>query len=62
LLAPRRFLKLLRPSSPVAAKASTTCTWSLDHITSNILSNIFSYMTNNATTQTTFFAVKHLGR
>src|SRR3990170_5339016 len=30
---PATFRKLLRPSSPVIAKASTTCTYSLDPIT-----------------------------
>ena len=32
---PEAFRRLPRPSSPVAAKASTACAWSLDHITPN---------------------------
>ena len=32
---PEAFRRLPRPSSPVAAKASTICAWSLDHITPN---------------------------
>ncbi len=44
---PEAYRRLLRPSSPVAAKASTRCAWSLDHITSNILSNDFGYRFNN---------------
>ena len=34
---PVTYRRLLRPSSPVVAKASTRCACSLDHITSNIL-------------------------
>jgi hypothetical protein len=30
---PEAYRRLLRPSSPVAAKASTVCAYSLDHIT-----------------------------
>ena len=30
---PEAYRRLPRPSSPVAAKASTACAWSLDHIT-----------------------------
>ena len=30
---PEAYRRLLRPSSPVAAKASTICAYSLDHIT-----------------------------
>ena len=37
---PEAYRKLLRPSSPVAAKASTVCAYSLDHITPNS----FGYM------------------
>ena len=33
---PGAYRRLLRPSSPVAAKASTRCACSLDHITSSI--------------------------
>ena len=33
---PAAFRKLLRPSSPVIAKASTTCTYSLDSIISSV--------------------------
>jgi len=37
---PRAFRRLARPSSPVIAKASTTCTYSLDPITlSSLLEN-----------------------
>ena len=32
---PEAYRRLPRPSSPVAAKASTICAWSLDHITPN---------------------------
>lgn len=32
---PEAFRRLPRPSSPVVAKASTVCAWSLDHITPN---------------------------
>ena len=35
---PRAFRRLARPSSPVIAKASTTCTYSLDPITLSSLS------------------------
>ena len=35
---PEAFRRLPRPSSPVVAKASTACTYSLDHITSKCLS------------------------
>ena len=35
---PEAYRRLLRPSSPVAAKASTMCAYSLDHITPNSLS------------------------
>ena len=34
---PRTFRRLPRPSSPLTAKASTVCAWSLDHITSSLL-------------------------
>ena len=34
---PEAFRRLPRPSSPVAAKASIVCAWSLDHITPNDL-------------------------
>ena len=34
---PEAFRRLPRPSSPVAAKASTMCAYSLDHITPSIL-------------------------
>src|ERR1700758_1924494 len=34
---PEAYRRLLRLSSPVAAKESTRCAWSLDHITSSIL-------------------------
>ncbi len=37
---PEAYRKLLRPSSPLAAKASTVCTSLLDHITSINLMNI----------------------
>jgi hypothetical protein len=32
---PEAFRRLLRPSSPLTAKASTVCAYSLDHITLN---------------------------
>ncbi len=35
---PEAYRRLPRPSSPVAAKASTMCAYSLDHITPNNLS------------------------
>ena len=35
---PEAYRRLLRPSSPVAAKASTMCAYSLDHITPSTLS------------------------
>ena len=38
---PEAYRKLLRPSSPVAAKASTVCAYSLDHITPNGLYEYF---------------------
>ena len=34
---PEAYRRLLRPSSPVAAKASTMCAYSLDHITPSTL-------------------------
>ena len=34
---PEAYRKLLRPSSPVVAKAFTMCAYSLDHITPNVL-------------------------
>ena len=40
---PEAYRRLLRLSSPVAAKASTRCTWSLDHITSSILAFAFGH-------------------
>ena len=40
---PEAYRRLLRPSSPVAAKASTMCAYSLDHITpSTLFYSIFS--------------------
>ena len=39
---PVTYRRLLRPSSPVVAKASTRCACSLDHITSNILVSLAS--------------------
>jgi hypothetical protein len=44
---PEAYRRLLRPSSPVAAKASTRCAWSLDHITSRILANTLGDTVNN---------------
>ena len=35
---PEAYRRLLRPSSPPIAKASTVCAYSLDHITPNNLS------------------------
>jgi hypothetical protein len=40
---PRAFRRLARPSSPVIAKASTTCTYSLDPITLSSLARSLSY-------------------
>ncbi len=34
---PEAYRRLLRPSSPSVAKASTTCAYSLDHITPSVL-------------------------
>ena len=48
---PVAYRRLRRPSSPVAAKASTRCAWSLDHITSSIFAesalNALGYRLNN---------------
>ena len=38
---PEAYRRLQRPSSPVAAKASTMCAYSLDHITPNGLARSF---------------------
>ena len=38
---PEAYRKLQRPSSPVAAKASTVCAYLLDHITPSGLLNTF---------------------
>jgi hypothetical protein len=38
---PEAYRRLQRPSSPVAAKASTICAYSLDHITPNGLARPF---------------------
>ena len=41
---PAAYRKLLRPSSPVIAKASTTCTYSLDSIISTVFDlNIYLF-------------------
>ena len=40
---PRAFRRLARPSSPVIAKASTTCTYSLDPITLSSLARTVSH-------------------
>jgi hypothetical protein len=40
---PEAYRRLPRPSSPVIAKASTTCTYSLDPITLNTLASTSSY-------------------
>jgi hypothetical protein len=40
---PEAYRRLPRPSSPVIAKASTTCTYSLDPITLNTLASTPSY-------------------
>ena len=45
---PWAYRRLLRPSSPVAAKASTMCTYSLDHITPSILKILFARLYNCA--------------
>src|SRR5690554_6907610 len=39
---PYAFRRLLRPSSPLIAKASTMCAYSLDHITRNTLGYTFT--------------------
>ena len=44
---PRAFRRLARPSSPVIAKASTTCTYSLDPITLSSLPRTPSYRFNS---------------
>jgi hypothetical protein len=41
---PAAYRKLLRPSSPVIAKASTTCTYSLDSIISMEYTRLFFYL------------------
>ena len=58
---PEAYRRLLRLSSPVAAKASTRCAWSLDHITSNVLSSIrnYGFITTTIPTITFTSAVKH---
>ena len=38
---PEAYRRLQRPSSPLTAQASTVCTYSLDHITPNILESHF---------------------
>ena len=45
---PAAFRRLPRPSSPVIAKASTTCTYSLDPITLNPLARIFQLQVTSA--------------
>ena len=48
---PGAYRRLPRPSSPPAAKASTVCAYSLDHITPNGLSSLvndFARRLNNA--------------
>ena len=44
---PEAFRRLLRPSSPLTAKASTVCAYSLDHIILNDLVNLRSISTFN---------------
>ena len=41
---PHAYRKLLRPSSPVIAKASTTCTYSLDSIILKVFLNLLAYL------------------
>ncbi len=43
---PEAYRRLLRPSSPVAAKASTICAYSLDHITPSGLKSYVYFFTN----------------
>ena len=38
---PKAYRRLLRPSSPLTAKASTVCAYSLDHITQNNLLGLY---------------------
>ena len=44
---PAAYRKLLRPSSPLTAKASTVCTYSLDHITPNGLFEMIKDFANS---------------
>src|ERR1700752_4868886 len=46
---PAAYRRLPRPSSPVIAKASTTCTYSLDPITlsASVVSNQLAVVSNN---------------
>ena len=46
---PEAFRRLPRPSSPLTAKASTMCAYSLDHITPNSLTAIQRYTPNMLT-------------
>jgi len=41
---PEAYRRLSRPSSPIIAKASTTCSYSLDPITLTSLSRIYSHL------------------
>ena len=50
---PEAYRKLLRPSSPVVAKAFTMCAYSLDHITPNVLIRSFVFTTNRCWLQRT---------
>lgn len=43
---PEAFRRLPRLSSPVAAKASTVCTYSLDHITPSVLESYGAGLSN----------------